>query len=59
MTGLGGPFSTYSIEATSDLAEPSSWLPVLTAPADASGRLIHTELLQGAPRRFFRLRANP
>ena len=59
VTGRGGPFSNYVIEATSDLAAPASWQTVLAASADASGRLIYTELLQGAPRRFFRLRTNP
>ena len=59
VTGRGGPFSSYVIEASSDLSVPGSWQSVLAAPADASGRLIHRELMQAAPRRFFRLRSNP
>ncbi len=59
VTGRGGPFSTYTIQATGDLAAPVSWSPALTSPADASGRLIHTEFNQAAPRRFFRLLSNP
>jgi uncharacterized repeat protein (TIGR03803 family) len=59
VTGNGGPFSSYTVEATSDLGAPNSWQAVLTAPADASGRVTYTELLQGVPRRFFRLRPNP
>lgn len=59
VTGRGGPFSTYTIQATSDLATPESWQAVLTGSADASGRLIHTEYNQTAPRRFFRLLTNP
>ena len=59
VTGRGGPFSTYTIQATSDLAAPNSWTPALTGAADASGELIHIEPDQTAPRRFFRLLSNP
>ena len=59
VTGRGGPFSSYTIQATDDLALPASWLGVLSGPADASGRLVHTEFNHSAPRRFFRLVTNP
>ncbi len=59
VTGRGGPFSTYAVQATSDLGVPGSWQTVLTGAADASGRLVHTEYNQSAPRRFFRLLTNP
>ncbi len=57
--GLGAPFSNYTIQATSDLASPTAWQDLLTTPADASGRLGYTEFNQTAPRRFFRIIANP
>lgn len=59
VTGRGGPFSTYTIQAADDLTDPVSWQAALSGAADASGRLIHTELNQTAPRRFFRLLSNP
>ena len=57
--GLGAPFSSYTLQATGDLAEPTAWQDVLTTAADASGRLSHTEPDQTAPRRFFRLISTP
>ena len=59
VAGLGAPFSSYTVQATNDLAAPGGWQDVLTTAADASGRVSHTELNQTAPLRFFRIISNP
>ncbi len=59
VTGRGGPFSTYHIEATDDLVAPNAWQVVRQGAADEHGELVHVEPGLSAPRRFFRLVASP
>lgn len=59
VTGRGGPFSIYSIEATDDLSVPDSWQVVRSGEANTRGELVHVEAGMDAPRRFFRLVAQP
>jgi hypothetical protein len=58
LSGAGSPGATYEVQATSDLADPSSWflLGTTLAQADGSLRFVHTNALS-TPHLNFRLRA--
>jgi hypothetical protein len=50
-----GSNTTWRIDASTNLANVSSWLPILTNTADLSGTLQFTDLLAtNYPRRFYR-----
>lgn len=50
--GLGSTAKTYTLEATSDLANPN-WTPIGNTTADGNGRFIFP-ISQSIPARFFR-----